>query len=126
MAKPVTLDELSDEIQKILDSYGEELDKNLGEAVGKVARKGAQLLQATSPVADNTPLKGAYAKGWKVSVENHRDLTHEATIYNVHPGLPHLLEYGHPTRNGGRVDPQPHIKKVEERLLDEFNVEELL
>ena len=126
MGKVTTLDQLSEAINEILEDYGDELGEKIGEATKKIAQKGVQLLKATSPVADNTPLKGAYARGWRVSVENHRDLTHSATIYNVHPGLPHLLEYGHPTRNGGRTKAQPHIGKVEDLLYEEFNVEELI
>lgn len=126
MAKVTTLDQFSEAVAEILEEYEGELDEKIGEATKKIAQKGVQLLKATSPVAANTPLKGAYAKGWRVSVENHRNLTHSATIYNIHPGLPHLLEFGHPTRNGGRTQAQPHIAKVEDRLLEDFNVEELL
>lgn len=126
MGKPVTPDQLADAIQSILKDYEGELDEKIGEAMKKVSQKGVQMLKTTSPIADHTPQKGAYAKGWKVSVSNHRNLTHEAVIYNAHPGLTHLLEHGHPTRNGGRTKEQPHIKPVEDTLLKEFNMEELL
>lgn len=126
MGRPVTPDQLASEIQKILDDYSDDLKENIGEAMQKVGRKGVQMLQSTSPKAQNSPHSGMYAKGWKLSVENHRNLTHNAVIYNVHAGMPHLLEYGHLMRNGKRSKAQPHIKNVEDTLLQEFNEKELL
>lgn len=127
MGKPVTTDELASEIQKILDKYKDDLDDKIGEVMGKVARKGVQMLRETSPKAGKgNPFSGTYAKGWTMSVENHRDLTHEAVIYNRHAGMPHLIENGHLKRNGKRTKPQEHIEPVRQTLADEFNEEELL
>ena len=126
MAKLTSPEQLSDAIKEILDDYSDELEKNIGEVMGKVAQKGVQMLKSTSPKSKTSPHKGMYARGWKVSVENHRNLTHEAVIYNVHAGIPHLLENGHLTRNGKRTRAQTHIAPVEDTLLKEFNVEELI
>jgi hypothetical protein len=46
-------------------------------------------------------------------------------IYNEHPGLPHLLEYGHVSRNGtgrtyGEVPGHEHIQPVEEEMVRDF------
>lgn len=124
MCRPVTPDQLASEIQKILDVYSDDLNDNIGEAMQKVGRKGVQMLQSTSPKAEKSPYSGTYAKGWKLSVENHRNLTHEAVIYNIHAGLPHLLEHGHLLRNGKRSKEQEHIAPVEKTLIEEF-VEEV-
>lgn len=127
MGKPVTPEQLADEIQKILDDYADELDEKMGEVMNKVANKGVQMLRETSPKSKNSQYSGTYAKGWTKSVENHRDLTHEAVIYNKHAGMPHLLENPHMMRNGKRWNPQgEHIKPVADTLADEFNVEDLL
>lgn len=124
MGRPVTPDQLASEIKKILDDYSDDLSDNIGEAMQKVGRKGVQMLQSTSPKAKNSPYSGTYARGWKMSVENHRNLTHEAVIFNTHPGIPHLLEYGHLLRNGKRSKEQEHIAPVEKTLIEEF-VEEV-
>jgi len=55
-------------------------------------------------------------------------LSTTVTIYNDHPALPHLLEYGHVTRNGtGRTyAPTPahaHIAPVEKELVETFERE---
>ena len=126
MGRPVTPDRLASEIQNILDEYSDDLKENIGEVMGKVGRKGVQMLQSTSPKAEKSQYSGTYAKGWKLSVENHRNLTHNAVIYNVHAGMPHLLEYGHLMRNGKRSKAHPHIQQVEDTLLQEFNEETLI
>lgn len=126
MGKPVTPDQLASEIEKILKSYEGDLDRKVGEAMGKVARKGVQMLKATSPKAENSEYSGEYANSWTMSVENHRDLTHEAVIYNKHAGMPHLLENGHLMRNGKRTKKQEHIKPVADVLASDFRVEDLL
>ena len=50
----------------------------------------------------------------------------EAVIYSRIPGLPHLLEHGHATRNGGRKGQRVHISpvtdKINESLIREFEV----
>lgn len=126
MGKPVTPEQLASEIQKILDDYADELDTKMSEVMSKVARKGVQMLKETSPKAKNHPMSGEYAKSWTMSVENHRDLTHEAVIYNKHAGMPHLIENGHLLRNGKRSQPQTHIAKVADTIGEEFNVEDIL
>ncbi len=120
MAKVVTPDQLASEIDNILQEYSDDLQTNMATVMQKVGQKGVQLLKNTSPKAQNSPYSGTYAKGWKLSVENHRDLTHEAVIYNVHAGMPHLLECGHLLRNGKRSKPQEHIAQVEETIVNEF------
>ena len=59
---------------------------------------------------------------------NKQRLSTTVTIYNDHPGLPHLLEYGHVTRNGTKqtFPPTPahqHIAPVAEELVETFERE---
>ena len=41
-------------------------------------------------------------------------------LYATVPGLPHLLEYGHAKRGGGRVPGRAHIKPVEDKITKDF------
>lgn len=128
MAK-VTLENFSETIQKIIDEYGEEVDKNLDEVVNKTGQKAVQLLRSTSPVDEHSPQSGAYKKGWRLqkSEKAKSRLFHTAIAYNVHPGLPHLLEFGHALRQGGRAPAVPHIKKVEDAVYNSLgNLEGLV
>ena len=42
-------------------------------------------------------------------------------MYNKeYPSLTHLLEFGHATKNGGYVNPQPHIRETEDKYREKF------
>ena len=109
-------------IKEALEEYGDNVNENMGEIVEIVGKAGVKNLRAAA--------RGAvggrkYAGGWTARIETGR-LSAQAIIYNARtPGLPHLLEFGHVTRNGsGRIFPDtpahPHIKDVEEKLVQEF------
>lgn len=117
MATRSTVDTLAADIQKILDDYNEDVQNLSKEAVRKIGQKGAQALQSASGIFKGT---GKYASGWSSKVEETR-MGAKATLYNAKvPGLPHLLEFGHAMRGGGRVSGKVHIKPVEDELISAF------
>lgn len=117
MPKKVTTDTLADSIRDILEEYGDEVKGSLDEITKKIAQKGQQAIKNESKSKFNGK---RYWKGWKVDLQVGR-LDTKATIYNESlPGLPHLLEYGHSKRGGGRVQGTVHIAPVEEQLVNEF------
>lgn len=117
MPKKVTTDTLADSIRDILEEYGDEVKGSLDEITKKIAQKGQQAIKNESKSKFNGK---RYWKGWKVDLQVGR-LDTKATIYNESlPGLPHLLEYGHAKRGGGRVQGTVHIAQVEEQLVNEF------
>ena len=118
MAKRVPIDRLSEEVEKILTEYGENVQQNLGTIVKEMSKKGAQTLR--SQARGTFGGTGAYAKGWTSTAQTGR-LSAQGTIYNQDlPGLPHLLEHGHANRNGGRTAGRVHIATVESALIKEF------
>lgn len=136
MAKKVTVENLSSEIQKIVNDYGKEVETNVSEVTKAVTKKGAQALKNESlSVFKNSGKQknGRYGTGWTSQIDEKRLVT-VGTIYNSkYPGLPHLLENGHDlyithaNRGGGRtitrvgrVAGKPHIAKVEQELMTEF------
>ena len=120
MATKSTVDTLAADIQKILDEYDEDVQNLSKEAVKKIGQKGVQALKSSSGVFGGT---GKYASGWSSRVEETR-MGARATLYNAKvPGLPHLLEYGHAMRGGGRVSGKVHIKPVEDELINAFEQE---
>ena len=120
MAAKSTVDSLADDIQKILDEYEGDVRNLSKEAVRKIGQKGVQALQSSSGVFGGT---GKYASGWSSKVEETR-MGARATLYNSKvPGLPHLLEFGHAMRGGGRVSGKVHIKPVEDELINAFEQE---
>lgn len=121
MAKKTPLDKFSEAIHDILDEYGDSIRANVAEAVKAVSKKGAQAVkQAAKTTFGGT---GEYAAGWTSRVETGR-YSSQGAIYNKDvPGLPHLLENGHANRGGGRTPGRPHIKPVEEKVIEEFETE---
>lgn len=127
MAKKTPIDKLKDNVSKILAEYGQDVGASVGEVSMQVAKKGAQALRNQSASEFGN---GDYAKGWTVETNNkaHYQVLWSSVIYNKTPGLPHLLEHGHVTRNGtGRVyDDTPaheHIAPIEAELIETFERE---
>ena len=122
--KKVTLDTLEEELNKILDEYAGDIESNLDEITKRVGKKGALALKNESLAAfpDSKKHKKRYGSTWTSRADKQRLYT-TVTIYNSQPGLPHLLEYGHASRNGGRVQGKAHISPVEEKLILEFERE---
>lgn len=126
MANRTPVDKLNAAISGILDQYEGEVRDNLGEITTQIGKKGVQALRRASKDALK-PGSGKYARGWKTQVEKGR-LGTTVIIYNEHPGLPHLLEYGHVSRNGtgrtyGEVPGHEHIQPVAEELVRDFERE---
>ena len=128
MARKTPIEQLSSAISGILTDYADDIDGNVGEIVAQMGKKGAQAVrkEARQTFPDGT---GEYAKGWKSQVNKER-LSTTAIIYNDHPGLPHLLEYGHVIRNGtgrvyGEVRGRAHIEPVADKLVEIFEQEVL-
>lgn len=118
MARRITIDQLPGEVEKILSEYGDEVQKNLDSIVKEVTQKGAAAVRSSASGAVKGT--GKYARGWRAKTEVGR-LSTKGIIYNSRlPGLPHLLEYGHALRDGGRTNGSVHIAPVEEAVIKEF------
>lgn len=118
----MTAETLGPKIKEILEEYADNVDATVAEVTKAVVNAGVQALRNDSrnTFKDVKLPKGRYGAGWDKWVKVNRHGA-SAVIYNrKYPGLPHLLEYGHAMRTGGRVQGRPHIKPVEEKLINEF------
>ena len=114
----IKLDAVAETVMKDLEEYtAKEVPKTIQETVKEAAPQYAKWLQGASRSAVGG--SGKYAKGWKADVQVER-LGASATLYNTMPGLPHLLEFGHANRGGGRTPGHPHIKDTEDRINEDF------
>lgn len=115
----ISVDQLATEIAKGLAEYTQDVVEGIDEASNKIASKAVKKLKADSPKDS-----GEYAKGWGRKTEKKFGETNTIIIYNkTKPGLTHLLEHGHAKRGGGRVEGKPHIRPVEEMVIEEFTTE---
>lgn len=119
MAK-VTVDNLAETIQGMLEEYEGEVETNLSAITKKIGQTGVKALKSSS--SSTFGGSGKYARGWKSKTEVGR-LNTVTVLYNSSPGLPHLLENGHAKRGGGRVPGRAHIKPVETELINIFEEE---
>lgn len=102
------------EIMEALGDYDIKVNEAMAKVLPEVAKEAAKMVKGGSPG------NGKYGSGWRAKITKG-GLGHiEAVVYNAKtPGLPHLLEFGHATRNGGRTAAIPHIKPVEEWIKTE-------
>ena len=113
----VSVEQMADEIAKMLTEYETAIVKNVDTSGKAVADKGAKQLRKTSPKRT-----GKYAKSWGVTREegafgeNAKYIIHNKKHYRV----AHLLEHGHVMANGKRTKAIPHIKPVEEQVIREY------
>lgn len=121
MAVKIAVDQLAEVVKKYLDEYGDEVLETVNVAARKTANN------AKKQVASASPGTGKYAGSWAVKTERSRTGV-TAIVYSKMPGLPHLLEHGHATRNGGRTRKYVHIAPAEESAVKEFQdqIERLL
>ena len=101
------------EIAKALTQYSTEVETDLRNAKKEVGQKAVQELRTSGSFDDRT---GSYRKGWRLRKVGNNYVVYNATDYQ----LTHLLEYGHALRNGGRSKAYPHIKPVEQMVINDF------
>lgn len=121
MAKAIPIDKFTETVDQILTEYGERETCICKEAVKAITKSGVAAVKAEAKQKLNVNGSSEYVKGWTSRLETGR-LSAQGTIYNKNvPGLPHLLEHGHVSRNGtgrtfGEVPGRVHIAPVEQAL----------
>lgn len=117
--------DLQGEIRKLLKEYGDEVLDVVQEEAPKAAKNAAKKLKQKKKFAPGSDATGKYAAGWSTTVEKQR-MGVNAVVHNTkYPGLVHLLENGHVSKNGtgrvfGKVKAYSHIAEVNEETQEEF------
>ena len=122
MSNNIKPDELQKALADYLENYVEDIEEDVEHTVTEVAKEVKQELVQKSPKS-GIARKTKYCKGWAIKNGGRTRKKHYygKTIWNrTNYQLTHLLEFGHATRNGGRTNPQPHIRPVEEKYGTKF------
>lgn len=100
-------------IAEALAEYDQEIADATKRITDEVAKEAVDTLKKNSP-----KLTGSYRKGWRKKQSYADERTKRNTVYNeTDYQLTHLLEYGHASRNGGRVRAIQHIAPVEQAAI---------
>jgi hypothetical protein len=101
-------------IAEALAEYDQEIADATKRITDEVAKEAVDALKKSSP-----KLTGSYCKGWRKKQSYADKRTKRNTVYNeTDYQLTHLLEYGHASRNGGRVRAIQHIAPVEQAAIE--------
>lgn len=101
-------------IAEALAEYDQEIADATKRITDEVAKEAVDSLKKSSP-----KLTGNYRKGWRKKQSYADRRTKRNTVYNeTDYQLTHLLEYGHASRNGGRVRAIQHIAPVEQAAIE--------
>ena len=108
-----SIDNLSDEIMKQLETYNEEVTEVMKKSVDKAANDCMRTIKSKISFNQHT---GNYVKNFKIKTSFENDYAKRKTWYvgGKEASLTHLLEYGHAKVNGGRTRAFPHIQYGEE------------
>ena len=119
MSTIISVDQLSDAVQKELTLYGE----NIIDGVKKQAKKSMDQLvndtKATAPVGRRSKHYKDSIMGKKTS-ENDRSVSYTWYVNGPDYRLSHLLENGHALRTGGRVEGTHFIKNASDPILEQY------
>lgn len=123
MAKTISVNELSKEIEKALADFVGVTEDAVDKGVSETANDAVKALRSAHPSGSGQYGSwDKYNKGWKIMQTKtdkryHRKATiHNATDYQ----LTHLLEKGHAKVNGGRTRAFPHIAPVADKYEGEL------
>lgn len=112
------VDSLDKAVEAELDEFFNVSLEDLREAAKAAGKAAVKKLKTDSPGPTRK-----YARGWTSKAENTRTGA-SVIVYNKDMYmLAHLLEYGHPKVNGGRVPGTVHIQPVETEAKNTFEAE---
>jgi len=118
----INIPELSATIERELAMYSAKIQAEIEKAAKDAASKIKKDVAAAAPVRRGR--SRGYSKGFTVTDESTFGVASFKVWNKRTPWLPHLLEYGHAIRVGGRSYGQtrafPHMKPAEEAGIQEF------
>lgn len=121
MAKTITPEQLSAEVDLILHDYQSHVIVGMTSAIKQLANKGRNAVRRNAR-AVTSKSRRRYSNGWmyKMDTGSNRWAAGAVIYEKKQPGLAHLLEHGHAKANGGRTRSREHIKPVSDQIANEI------
>lgn len=123
MSKKIKAEELQKIISRQLTDYLEDIEEDVKETTDKTIKEAKQELIKDSP-RSRVARDEKYYRGWAIKTggRTRKKRYYGKILWNkTNYQLTHLLEFKHKKSNGdGYVNPQPHIRKVEEKYAIKF------
>lgn len=116
--KKINIQDLSDEISKMLTEYVDNVEEIVEEETDHLIKEAKLDLASKSPKD-----KGDYARSWTITQKKYKGLhVYSRVIHNKdHYRLTHLLEFGHHAKDGSWVPAQPHIRSTEQKYKQQLS-----
>lgn len=108
-------------IANLINEYAEDINSDISPIVEATAKQAVENIENAAPRRRRG--SEGYHNSWNFEKAYVNRYETSYVIYSNQPGLPHLLEFGHASRNGGRVAPSPsggHIAPAEEKAAKEL------
>jgi len=119
VSRTVSVDDMADAINELLEEYSDMATDEMKSAVQKSAKFVKEEISANAPRQT-----GAYAKSWTSKKTEENSTSVQYTVYSKNKyQLAHLLENGHALRNGGRTKAYPHIAAAEKAGIEQLEAE---
>ena len=121
------IDGLSQAITKELTIYSREITEGIKTESKNAMSRLVKRTKETAPVGNRKKHYRDNISSRKLN-ENDRGVTYQWYVKGSDYRLSHLLENGHATRNGGRVQGTGFIRKASEPIIDDFEkaIEEVI
>lgn len=116
----ITPDRLSEEIEKELTIYCEDVEERLRDATRKSMTDLVKKTKATAPKGKRRNFRKNIAGDFRGLKKGNRNI--KATWYVKAPDyrLTHLLVHGHETKDGGRTRADPFLENALNEVLPEY------
>ena len=118
-----SMDKFAADLNSILTQYSEDINKDVEDAAKAIGNKGKNAIKRNArAMLKKYGGQRKYSNGWqlKKTVRKKTGNTEYVIFNKSAPGLAHLLEFGHATRNGGRTRAFAHIQPVSDEIQNTF------